>query len=82
MTTIDYAPRRLARLPVPAPQPDADEPVAPRRFAPIRSAFARDVLAGLSRPRKSIPFGWLHDRAGAQLLERIALRDAYYPAQA
>lgn len=47
----------------------------------IRSPFARDVLAGLSRPQKSIPCTWLYDRRGAELFEEITHLDAYHPTQ-
>ncbi len=55
-------------------------PVAPR-LARISTPFARDVLAGLSRPRKAIAGSWLYDRRGCELFEQIALLDDNYPAR-
>jgi L-histidine Nalpha-methyltransferase len=47
----------------------------------IDSPFARDVVAGLSRPRKAIPCTWLYDRRGARLFEQITHQEEYYPTR-
>jgi L-histidine Nalpha-methyltransferase len=47
----------------------------------IDSPFMRDVLAGLSRPRKSIPCTWLYDHRGFELSEAITQVHAYYPTR-
>ena len=46
-----------------------------------RSAFARDVLAGLALRRKSIPCTWLYDQRGSELFEQITQLDEYYPTR-
>jgi L-histidine Nalpha-methyltransferase len=43
--------------------------------------FARDVLAGLSQPRKSIPCTWLYDHRGSELFEEITQLAEYYPTR-
>lgn len=45
------------------------------------TAFAHDVLAGLSSDHKSIPGRWLHDARGSALFERITDAPEYYPAR-
>lgn len=40
--------------------------------------FASDVLAGLSKPQKSIPPTWLYDQRGSQLFEAITELPEYY----
>lgn len=40
--------------------------------------FAADVLAGLSKPRKSIPSTWLYDHRGSQLFDAITELPEYY----
>jgi dimethylhistidine N-methyltransferase len=45
------------------------------------AAFARDVLAGLARERKSIPCTWLYDHRGSQLFEQITQLPEYYPTR-
>lgn len=40
--------------------------------------FARDVKAGLARPRKSIPSSYFYDARGSELFERITTLDEYY----
>jgi uncharacterized SAM-dependent methyltransferase len=47
----------------------------------IDSPFMRDVLAGLSRPRKSIPCTWLYDHRGFELFQAITQVHAYYPTR-
>jgi dimethylhistidine N-methyltransferase len=54
---------------------------APRHIPRINSPFARDVLAGLSRPQKSIPCTWLYDHRGSVLFEQITQLDEYYPTR-
>jgi dimethylhistidine N-methyltransferase len=44
--------------------------------------FARDVIAGLSRRRKSVPCTWLYDHRGCELFDQITQLDEYYPARA
>lgn len=41
-------------------------------------AFRADVLAGLSRPQKSLPARWLYDQRGSELFEDITRLDEYY----
>ncbi|HEX4927626.1 MAG TPA: L-histidine N(alpha)-methyltransferase [Burkholderiales bacterium] len=43
--------------------------------------FARDVLEGLSRPRKSLPPKYFYDAAGSRLFERICRLREYYPTR-
>jgi L-histidine N-alpha-methyltransferase len=45
------------------------------------SAFARDVLAGLSARRKTLPPKYFYDRAGSLLFERITGLPEYYPTR-
>lgn len=40
--------------------------------------FRQDVLDGLRRPRKSIPFKYLYDERGSELFERICALPEYY----
>ena len=54
---------------------------APPRYPRIDTPFARDVLAGLSQPLKSIPCTWLYDRRGSELFEHITRTDEYYPTR-
>ncbi|MEH3107557.1 MAG: L-histidine N(alpha)-methyltransferase [Sphingomonas fennica] len=44
-------------------------------------AFRRDVLAGLTAPRKAIPARWLYDHAGSELFEAITDLPEYYPTR-
>lgn len=46
-----------------------------------RAQLARDVLAGLGRPHKSIPCTWLYDHRGSQLFEQITQVPEYYPTR-
>lgn len=46
------------------------------------SPFARDVLDGLAKRRRSIAGTWLFDRHGAQLFEQVVAAAEYYPARA
>ena len=45
------------------------------------NAFARDVLAGLSLPQKSIPATWLYDHRGSELFEQITRLPEYHPTR-
>ncbi|KAA2212383.1 L-histidine N(alpha)-methyltransferase [Teichococcus oryzae] len=44
-------------------------------------AFRDDVIAGLSRPRKTLPSRWLYDDRGCRLFEEITRLDEYYPTR-
>ena len=63
------------------PPTDVGARHALRRVPRIDSPFARDVLAGLSRPQKAIPCTWLYDRRGSELFEQITQLDEYYPTR-
>jgi dimethylhistidine N-methyltransferase len=59
-----------------------------RDFAPARgvtsseeSDFARDVLAGLARPQKSVPPKYFYDAEGSRLFEAITELAEYYPTR-
>ena len=43
--------------------------------------FRQDVLAGLSKNRKSLPCRWLYDERGSELFEAITQLDEYYPTR-
>jgi L-histidine N-alpha-methyltransferase len=43
--------------------------------------FRRDVIAGLSKPRKSLPSRWLYDERGSELFEEITQLEEYYPTR-
>ncbi len=45
------------------------------------SAFEADVLAGLSRERKTLPSRWLYDDRGSELFEQITRLPEYYPTR-
>jgi dimethylhistidine N-methyltransferase len=45
------------------------------------SRFARDVIQGLSRARKSIPARYFYDLRGSQLFEEITRLPEYYPTR-
>jgi len=45
------------------------------------SAFARDVLKGLSARRKNLPPKYFYDAAGSQLFDRITDQPEYYPTR-
>lgn len=55
---------------------------APLLAPALASAFARDVLDGLSGPRRQVPAVWLHDTRGAALFERICALDSWTAARA
>jgi dimethylhistidine N-methyltransferase len=50
-------------------------------FSPEQSEFARDVLAGLSGSRKSLPPKYFYDDEGSRLFEEITRLPEYYPAR-
>lgn len=59
---------------------------SPRRqaaaaMASVHGAFARDVLAGLSQPSKSLPPRWFYDAEGSRLFEAITELPEYYPTR-
>lgn len=54
---------------------------APLLAPALASAFARDVLHGLTGPRRQIPAVWLHDVRGAALFERITALDSWTAAR-
>ncbi|MGB3627063.1 MAG: L-histidine N(alpha)-methyltransferase [Henriciella sp.] len=43
--------------------------------------FRKDVLAGLSKPQKSLPSRWLYDARGSQLFDEITELPEYYPTR-
>lgn len=47
----------------------------------LASAFARDVVAGLSQTRKVIPARYFYDRRGSELFEAITELPEYYPTR-
>jgi dimethylhistidine N-methyltransferase len=46
-----------------------------------RDCFARDVVAGLSAARKTLPSRWLYDDRGCDLFEDITRLPEYYPTR-
>jgi len=49
--------------------------------AAARQEFLRDVLAGLSRPEKTLPCKYFYDQRGSELFDRICELDEYYHAR-
>src|ERR1700722_17654456 len=43
--------------------------------------FRQDVIAGLSKRRKSLPCRWLYDERGSELFEEITQLEGYYPTR-
>ena len=43
--------------------------------------FRQDVIAGLSKRRKSLPCRWLYDERGSELFEEITRLEEYYPTR-
>ena len=43
--------------------------------------FRQDVIAGLSKQRKSLPSRWLYDERGSELFEQITHLEEYYPTR-
>lgn len=58
------------------PQPLRQEPAAS-----AQDPFLQDVLAGLSRPQKSIPPKYLYDGEGSRLFDAICELPEYYPTR-
>jgi dimethylhistidine N-methyltransferase len=46
-----------------------------------RAAFARDVLAGLTAPRKTLRAKYFYDEEGSRLFEEITQTPEYYPTR-
>ena len=44
--------------------------------------FRSDVVEGLSRLQKTIPYRWLYDERGSDLFEEITRLEDYYPTRA
>jgi dimethylhistidine N-methyltransferase len=61
--------------------PPAQPPLSPHDADDGTEAFAHDVLAGLSEPRKWVPCTWLYDRRGSELFEDITTLAEYYPTR-
>lgn len=57
----------------------AVRPAAPAEWRP--SPFARDVIDGLTRPRRRIPGRWLYDARGCALFDQIAGLDEFHAAR-
>ncbi|MEA3028353.1 MAG: hypothetical protein QOF91_3638, partial [Alphaproteobacteria bacterium] len=49
--------------------------------AAAESAFARDVIAGLTARPKQLPPKYFYDEAGAKLFEQITQLPEYYPTR-
>ena len=47
----------------------------------VRSAFAADVVAGLSAREKALPAKYFYDAAGSELFEAICRTPEYYPTR-
>jgi L-histidine N-alpha-methyltransferase len=47
----------------------------------LHAQFRRDVLEGLSQPRKAIPARWFYDHRGSELFEEITRLPEYYPTR-
>jgi dimethylhistidine N-methyltransferase len=50
-------------------------------FSPRTDTFLEEVLAGLSRPQKSVPSKFFYDARGSQLFEAICELPEYYPTR-
>ncbi len=50
-------------------------------IVPDTDGFARAVLCGLDRPRKTLPCQYLYDERGSALFERITDLPEYYPTR-
>ena len=51
-------------------------------FLPEGASFLGEVLAGLSRPQKSLPSGYLYDARGGALFEQLRALPEYHSARA
>jgi len=60
---------------------DAPAAKSSRPFERAADPFYRDVMEGLSRPRKTLPSRWLYDDRGCELFEEITQLPEYYPAR-
>lgn len=69
---------RLAPLSVSRPAGAAKPPAG----AVGRTAFARELLAGLQQPRKTTPCKYFYDACGAALFEQICAQPEYYLTRA
>jgi L-histidine Nalpha-methyltransferase len=47
----------------------------------LHAQFRRDVLTGLSQPRKAVPARWFYDHRGSELFEAITGLPEYYPTR-
>jgi len=56
-------------------------PLVAHDFAPGRTEFLDHVLAGLSRPQKTISPKFLYDARGSELFEAICELEEYYPTR-
>jgi uncharacterized SAM-dependent methyltransferase len=48
---------------------------------PCDDGFLREVLTGLTAPRKTLPCKYFYDKRGSKLFDRICLTDEYYPTR-
>lgn len=55
-----------------------EPPLAPDS---LHDQFRRDVLTGLSQPRKAVPARWFYDHRGSELFEEITRLPEYYPTR-
>ncbi len=53
----------------------------PAAMTPLDEEFAAAVIAGLSRPQKSLPCRYFYDARGSELFEEITELDEYYPTR-
>ncbi len=58
-----------------------DAPLDLVDLGPERSEFMAEVLAGLSRPRKTLPTRFLYDERGSRLFDQICELEEYYPTR-
>jgi dimethylhistidine N-methyltransferase len=56
-------------------------PLPPNGHVPPAAAFLRDVLHGLSRPRKELPCKYFYDARGSRLFDQICELEEYYPTR-
>ncbi|MFW5955537.1 MAG: L-histidine N(alpha)-methyltransferase, partial [Rhodothermales bacterium] len=61
--------------------PDADQKVILNDGQERDDTFLKDVIAGLSGVRKSLPSKYFYDERGSRLFDRICELDAYYPTR-
>jgi dimethylhistidine N-methyltransferase len=55
--------------------------VSPPSSSSAAALFLREVLHGLSQPRKRLPCKYFYDRTGCELFERICTLPEYYPTR-